>query len=147
MFGVPFLMQKTLYQIGNVGIAKELTVAPIVSSSNNTWTVDDDLQECPTSDFIKIQDAVDAAASGDTILVYPGTYAENVDIDKRLNIKSNNEPEVTTVSNFYIDSASYVNININGFSIRIVPSYGLAYQTIILLIMVFNLKAVKTISY
>ncbi|MGB8216403.1 MAG: NosD domain-containing protein [Candidatus Methanoperedens sp.] len=31
-----------------------------------------------------IQDAIDAASDGDTILVYSGTYAENVNVDKQL---------------------------------------------------------------
>jgi len=39
-----------------------------------TWTVDDDMVECPTADFAHPQDAVNAAEPFDTILVYPGTY-------------------------------------------------------------------------
>jgi (2Fe-2S) ferredoxin len=39
-----------------------------------TWTVDDDGADCPTADFTHPQDAVNAAAPYDTILVYPGTY-------------------------------------------------------------------------
>ena len=35
-----------------------------------------------------IQDAIDAASDGDTILVYPGTYTENVYVWKPLNIMS-----------------------------------------------------------
>jgi len=39
-----------------------------------TWTVDDDLVECPSADFVHPQDAVNAANPGDHILVYPGIY-------------------------------------------------------------------------
>ena len=39
-----------------------------------TWTVDDDKVQFPAADFTHPQDAVNTAAPGDTILVYPGTY-------------------------------------------------------------------------
>src|SRR5262245_25855952 len=51
-----------------------------------TYTVDDDLVQRPNADFSSIQDAVDAASAGDTIRVYPGTYAEAVDVNKTLSI-------------------------------------------------------------
>jgi hypothetical protein len=43
------------------------------------WSVDDDLADNPDADFVTIQEAVDAAANVDTILVYPGTYTSNAD--------------------------------------------------------------------
>jgi len=36
-----------------------------------------------TGDFTLIQQAVDSAQSGDTVLVYPGTYLENVEIENK----------------------------------------------------------------
>jgi len=49
-----------------------------------TWTVDDD----GPADFNTIQGAVDAAASGDTIQIFPGIYSESVEIwDKVLTIQ------------------------------------------------------------
>lgn len=50
-----------------------------------TWTVDDDGGE----DFASIQEAIDAASSGDTIRVYEGIYEENVVVDKNINIIGN----------------------------------------------------------
>lgn len=34
-----------------------------------------------TGDYINIQDAVDASSTGDTVLVWPGTYYETIDMD------------------------------------------------------------------
>jgi hypothetical protein len=41
-----------------------------------TRTVDDNLADCPAATYVSIQDAVDAATTGDTIAVCPGDYAE-----------------------------------------------------------------------
>ncbi|NQE05158.1 Cell surface glycoprotein [ANME-1 cluster archaeon GoMg1] len=54
----------------------------IGTASAKTWYVDDS----GGADFIRIQDAVNIALPGDTIIVYNGTYYENIDIDKRLNL-------------------------------------------------------------
>lgn len=70
----------------------------LAKAESRTWTVDDDSLDCPSADFSKIQGAVDAASLGDTIIVYPGTYTENVDVNKEhLTIKSENGAEVTIV--------------------------------------------------
>lgn len=59
-----------------------------------TYCVDDDGSDCPTADFVKIQDAVDAASSGDEILVYPGVYFEDVVLNKRLTLRGVDSPEI-----------------------------------------------------
>jgi hypothetical protein len=45
-----------------------------------------------------IQDAIDAALDGDTVLVAPGTYVENIDfLGKAITVKSDQGPEVTVI--------------------------------------------------
>jgi uncharacterized repeat protein (TIGR01451 family) len=69
-----------------------------------------------------IQDAIDNAGTGDTICVKAGTYTENVDVDKRLTIRSENGAASTTVNALYPNdhvfevTADYVNIS--GFSVK-----------------------------
>jgi parallel beta-helix repeat protein len=62
-----------------------------VAMGGRTWTVDDD----GPADHRKIQDAVNNASDGDTILVRPGTYLENLVVNKRVSIFG--EDYVTTV--------------------------------------------------
>ncbi len=63
-----------------------------------TWTVDDDLVDLPSADFTVIQDALNAAADGDEIVVYPGTYPENVRVvNKNITLRSTDGPEQTAI--------------------------------------------------
>jgi len=49
-------------------------------------------------DYLAIQDAIDAAASSDAIVVRPGTYFESIDFNgKDIALKSEQGPEVTTI--------------------------------------------------
>jgi len=93
-----------------------------VKAEPRTWTVDDDLQEYPAADFTKIQEAVNAAATGDTIVVYPGTYSENVDVNKSLTIKSENGTDVTIVRAVDYDDHVFAvttdYVNIIGFTVE-----------------------------
>ena len=52
-----------------------------------TLTVDDDRVQCPNAGFTSIQAAVTAAHAGDRINVCPGTYNEQVAINKSLTIQ------------------------------------------------------------
>ena len=66
-------------------------------------------------DFSTIQDAVDAAYLGDTIIVRDGSYTEDVSVYKRVTIRSENGFDSTIVQNFDV-AADYVTIN--GFSME-----------------------------
>ena len=58
--------------------------------SAKTWYVDDS----GGADFTKIQDAIDVATDGDTIIVYSGTYYEHVYANKQLNLTGIDMPVV-----------------------------------------------------
>jgi parallel beta-helix repeat protein len=65
------------------GIAVIAMLAMLLFAGNvsaKTLTVDDS----GGADFTKIQDAINNATAGDTILVYSGTYYENVVVNKKL---------------------------------------------------------------
>ena len=81
------------------------------------WTVDDDRVECPDANFTIIQDAVNVSIDGDTILVYNGTYVENVIVDKSLNLTGVSRPVVDgNLTNDTIVLSSSGNI-VQGFNI------------------------------
>ncbi len=80
-------------------------------------TVDDD---DPTKDYTTITDAVNNASAGDTILVYPGNYSEDVEITKQLTITSTDGPSVTHVNRCgfrHIFEIKADNVTINGLDI------------------------------
>ena len=73
------------------------------------------------ADYAQIQWAVDNASEGDTIIVRDGTYHENVDVNKRLTIYSENGAAncivsaASTCDYVFAVTANYVNIS--GFTI------------------------------
>ena len=73
-------------------------------------------------DYAKIQWAVDNASTGDTIIVRDGIYVENIDINKRLTIKSENGSAYCIVQaanksdHVFEITADYVAIN--GFTVK-----------------------------
>jgi len=80
-----------------------------------TWTVDDDKKECPDADFTRVQDAInnESVVDGDTVLVYPGVYCENVVVNKSIALEG--EDKNTTI----IDGYGYDAINISANNVRI----------------------------
>jgi len=92
-----------------------------VTYSPRIWHVDDDLQDYPEADFTSISDAVNAASSGDIIVVHPGTYEETIDINgKNLTIKGTNRDEVVVKGNITITAIqdSTINVTLYNFTIR-----------------------------
>ena len=75
-----------------------LSLAPIVlnpagahaSPKKATLVVGNDKTVCPSAQYSTIQEGVNAAATGETIEVCPGTYAEQVTIEKSLTLAGDN---------------------------------------------------------
>jgi|GEM_PF-1341214 len=90
---------------------------------SNTAGSNSSVQNLNTGEFFgTIQAAVDAASDGATIVVYPGTHVENVDVYKQLTIKSYSGNPLDTVirASSSGDHVFYVNANnvkISGFTI------------------------------
>jgi parallel beta-helix repeat protein len=119
------------------GIIDEARVAP-----NVIWTVDDDLLQCPIADFTSIQQAVNAASNGDTIIVHDGTYNEAVYITKSLTIRAASIPIIKGSQLFatdfgnreaviFIENAADVileGLDIEGQDLGPAKSYGILYE-------------------
>lgn len=72
--------------------------------------------------FSSIQAAVDAAREGDTLLVSPGTYAENVQVNKSVSIiSSSGNPQDTVVKaanpEEHVFNVTADSVNISGFTV------------------------------
>lgn len=83
-------------------------------SGSDTAGSNSSVQNLNTGEFFgTIQAAVDAASDGATIVVYPGTYAENVDVYRQLTIKSYSGNPLDTVihASSSGDHVFYVNAN------------------------------------
>ncbi|WMW22977.1 NosD domain-containing protein [Methanolobus mangrovi] len=97
-------------------------------SAAATITVDDD----PGKDYTTIQEAINAANDTDTILVYPGTYIENVMVNRSVSITSQSgNPDDTIVEaadgfdnafNVTIGDVLIMGFNITGVDVG--PSCG-----------------------
>jgi len=125
-----------LIQFHHVWIQKEKE--PILSSEdcsnydnldNSTLTSTLKITTTPLSiiyvpdDYLTIQSAVDAATTGDTIIVRDGTYIENINLNKEnLTVKSENGADKTIIqaadsnNNVFKITADYVTID--GFTIK-----------------------------
>ena len=67
-----------------------LVLCVVVTTSATNWSVDGS----GGADFTGIQDAINNASAGDTILVYSGVYYENVVVDKSVTLKGIDQPVV-----------------------------------------------------
>jgi YVTN family beta-propeller protein len=108
---------------GNAGVW--MPPPPGECDGPTTWHVDDSNtgfeDGSAANPFNTIQEGVDAAANGDTVLVHPGTYADadtcyylgvstvaNVCIDKNIVVKSSDGPWVTTIDGLGVTATGVV---------------------------------------
>ena len=82
-----------------------------------------EILEVPT-EFPTIQAAIDASSPGDSVLVHPGIYFENISVQKSITIISSDGPESTIIDGgqsghvVCMGAGSAVNTRLQGFTIR-----------------------------
>lgn len=78
-------------------------------------------------DYVLIQDAIDNAEPGDTILVEPGTYYENITINKTLELIGVSGSDHTRIYADWTEDVVTINANecnISGFTIESIGAYS-----------------------
>ena len=109
-------IHKYTHQMIHICIVFSLLLAfTAVATAATTWYVDDS----GGADFLSIQAAVDAASTGDTIIVSEGTYLEQITIPISLTLSGQNKDTVIIDCNGS-DNCMYItnsNVMISGFTI------------------------------
>jgi parallel beta-helix repeat protein len=92
------------------------TLNVLAQLTPKTWIVDDD----GPADFRTVQEAINAASSGDTILVRPGTYKENPVITKPLSLLGENASQTTILAEntWKTVTVNASKVTISGFTIQ-----------------------------
>jgi parallel beta-helix repeat protein len=112
-------------QLGGKGMQIKLLLVSVIALtllSSAAMAVEITVNDSGNGNYTTIQDAVNAANNSDTIIVYPGTYNENVDVNKSVIIISQSvNPDDTKVqaasSADYVFNVSRDNVTISGFNI------------------------------
>lgn len=107
-----------MFIVFNLLVITFITILPSfkINASGSNIYVDKNGEE----DFASIQDAIDAAAHGDTIYVNRGIYYENLNIDKKINLLGSGKgiSIIDGNMNEYVIYLSDNNITIQDFTIK-----------------------------
>jgi parallel beta-helix repeat protein len=111
--GIPLFFFFLVFIAGVVDVTAASTI--IVSKTSPACTTGGDY-------FTSIQAAVDSANDGDDIVVCPGTYVENIAVDKNLTIRSMNGPDSTIVQakdpEYPVFEVTVNYVEISGFTVN-----------------------------
>jgi len=108
--------------IDNDGVINTETKNVTVSGGKIIYVDDDFIDDPPNHKWDTIQEGINDTEDGDTVLVYDGTYEENVKVDKRLTIRSENGADATIVQvadpNDHVFEVTADYVNISGFTVK-----------------------------
>jgi len=111
---------RSLVGIALFGMLVLLSIAMIPTTSGETFIVDDDDKGSNWSNYTAIQDAIDGAARGDTVLIYNGTYLEDLNVSEEVDLIGNGSSEVFLECSGLTHGINVTtwNVNITGLSIN-----------------------------
>jgi len=115
----------------NIGVYRpgtgEFFMDASMPSVPKTIYVDDDFSDDPAGHkWDTIQEGVDDASDGDTVIVYAGEYVENVDVDKSITLRGAGADVVAVQAAGVGDDVFYVTadwVNISGFMVTGATGY------------------------
>jgi len=124
--GIPLFFFFLLFTAVAVDVSVASTI--VVSKTSPACTSGDDY-------FTSIQVAVDKANDGDDIIVCPGTYMENIEVDKSVSIRSDGRAADTVIEAKNIDdniiNITTNNVDISDFTIRNTEANGIYLDAVV----------------
>jgi parallel beta-helix repeat (two copies) len=103
----------------------------LVTGTSTAKTYSVSLNE--NADYTSIQKAIDSASNGDTIRVYPGTYTENINVNKSVEILSVSSPDDTIIEasepSYSVLMITANSVTISGFTITGADNFALTDTT------------------